>query len=201
MPLKSLEQGVLEYCDFPIPRTASEIADFLKGENPSFYPATKTARVAAFIRKKMLRKLIEENRIIEYSPNDDAWPEVRGFLKAYYLREGKPLPRKLPALYHVNFLPPIKTPPALNLRIATTLCPRLKARGDTLNPWEVLNLLFSYTENRDRIRFDLYKLDFDEKEREEIEKLLESSQQLATFFGNFPFMSHIGRARQFLARL
>ena len=209
-----VEKDVLEFCRYPVPRTPADIVRYLKQRHPDFYAKTPVNQVVKFVRKDVLVKLVSNSHFVQYLCNDNEWNKTRKLISYYFSKQVQNSPRKLTEAYQVNFLylsddaltfklPSFKE---INLDLNALLYPLTSARTYSNFSLNLLNLIYCYSkeETRDRIRIELYRLNFDDKEKNLLERMLEVSSNndsMKAFFGNFPFQPNIEKALDFMTEL
>jgi len=202
-------EKIIKFCRFPIPRTAIEVVKFLKNEVENFYPKSRPDLVIGFLRRNHFEELVAKNIIIEYSKNDLEWENIRAVMKHFLKNQGIAPPRKIFHLYQVNFLylqhtPHIYKLPVLkdiNFDLITLFFPLIKDKKIDNFFWNVLNLLYSCELERDKLKIELYRLNFSEKERDLLEKFMNYSAEFKTFFQSFPFKPDSDKAIEMLRML
>ena len=209
--IKEAESVVLEFCRFPIPRTPSQISLFLKKKLTTFFPRTPTPRTVGPLREKILNPLVKKGFILRYNPQDPSWMKARRLVTHYYSRSPQASPRKLSELYQTNFLCLVETPwlykvpsfAELNPDLVALLFNFTQSKKQKNYTWKLLNLFHSYNQDeyRDKIRIRIHHLNFSEKEKDLLEKMLDYSPELKYFFDDFPFNPSLPKALEFLEEL
>lgn len=202
-------QKIIEFCRFPIPRTPSEIIKFLKKEVKNFYPKSRPDLVVSFLKKNHLNELTTKNILVEYSIQDAHWKKTRAVMKHFHKSQATTVPRKVSSLHQTNFLylqhtPHIYKLPVLreiNLDLITLFYPLVRDKKIDNFFWGVLNFLYSCELERDKMKIELYKLDFSEKERGLLENFMNYSPEFNHFFKTFPFKPDSDKALEFLRML
>ena len=142
-------QKIIEFCRFPIPRTPTEIVNHLKKEVKDFYPKSRSNIVVRFLKQNHLEELVAKNILVEYFPSDSTWTSTRQLMKHFFKNQNLTVPRKVSALYQINFLylqhtPHIYKLPVLrdiNLDLITLFYPMIKDKKVDNFFWAVLNFL------------------------------------------------------------
>jgi hypothetical protein len=204
-----VNQKIIEFCRFPIPRTASEIIKFLKKEVKNYYPKSRPDLIVSFLRKNHLDELVAKNILVEYSIKDPNWKNTRALMKHFYTNQGITPPRKVSSLYQINFLYLQHTPNIyhlpvfkdINLELITLFYPLIKDKKIPNFFWEVLNFLLSYEKERDKIKIAMHQLNFSEKERDLLEKFAGYSGEFNSLFQTFPFKPDSDKAIEFMRML
>lgn len=202
-------QKIIEFCRFPIPRTPYETIRFLKKEVKNFYPKSRPDLVVNFLRRNHLEELVAKNILVEYSPKEPNWKNIRSLMKYFYKNQNMIPPRKVSSLYQINFLylqhtPHIYKLPVfkdINLDLITLFYPLSQGKKIQNFFWEILNFVYSAEKERDKIKIELYKLNFSEKERDLLEKFINYSPEFNLFFQSFPFKPDSDKALEFLRML
>ena len=204
------QDRILEVCRFPVPKSALHLVLTLK-DLDNFYQKTRTDKVVPLMRKYVLQDLINKDAIVEYTPQDAVWEKARRLVAHYYSKGPEPAPRKLNTLYQINFFHLANQPSTLTLTLSKETNLDLVAltygfvKDKTFEnfPFEILNLMYCYVtqELHDRVRTQVYGLDFTEKEQEQLEKLLGYGEELKELFEGLPFKPDIDRALTFLEKL
>jgi hypothetical protein len=202
-------QKIIEFCRFPIPRTATEIVRFLKKEVKDFYPKSRPDLIVRFLRQNHLEELVAKNILIEYSKEDQTWESMRKLMTHFFKNQNLTAPRKVSALYQINFLylqhtPHIYKLPILkdiNLDLITLFYPMIKDKKIDNFFWTVLNFIYSCELERDKMKIELYRLNFSEKERGLLENFMNYSAEFKSFFQSFPFKPDADKAIEMLKAL
>lgn len=197
-------------CRFPIPKSAQHLVLELKSID-TFYPHTRTDKVVPLMRTHVLQNLLNSGYIIEYTQQDAVWEKARKLVALYYAKRPEPTPRKLSALYQINFFhlvashqaPLFTLPKETNLDLVILAYPFVKDKTIENFPLEILNLMYCYLSPglHDKIRTRVYTLEFTEEEQDQLEKLLGYSEELKNIFESIPFKPDIERASVFLEKL
>jgi hypothetical protein len=204
-----VNQKIIEFCRFPIPHSPLEIVRFLKKEVKNFYPKSRPDLIVGFLRKNHLDELVAKNILVEYSLKDPNWKNTRALMKHFYTNQNLTPPRKVSALYQINFLylqhtPHIYQLPVfkdINLDLITLFYPLSNGKKIQNFLWEILNFICSCEKERDRMKIELYKLNFSDKERELLEGFMKYSPEFNSFFESFPFKPDSDRAVELLKQL
>ncbi len=199
-------QKIIEFCRFPIPRTSTELVNHLKKEVQDFYPKSRPDLVVKFLKRNHIEELVAKNILVEYSQSDSSWKSTRQLMKHFFKNQNLTAPRKIPSLFQINFLylqhtPHIYKLPILreiNLDLITLFYPIIKDKKIDNFFWNVLNFLYSCESERDKLKIELYRLNFSEKERDLLEKFMNYSSEFKTFFQSFPFKPDADKAIDFL---
>jgi len=202
-------EKIIEFCRFPIPRTPIEIIKVLKKEVQNYYPKSRPDVIMPFLRKNHLEELIAKNILVQYSINDSNWKNIRAVMKHFYTNQNITLPRKISSLYQVNFLylqhtPHIYKLPVLkdiNFDLIAIFYPFIKDKKIDNFFWAVLNFLYSCELERDKMKIELYRLNFSEKERGLLENFMNYSVEFKPFFQSFPFKPDSDKAIEMLRAL
>jgi len=202
-------QKIIEFCRFPIPRTPLEIVNHLKKEVKDFYPKSRPDLVVRFLRQNHLEELVAKNILVEYSIDDAIWKNIRVMMKHFHTSQNVAPPRKVSSLYQINFLylqhtPHIYKLPVLkdiNLDLITLFFPMIKDKKIDNFFWTVLNFLYSCELERDKMKIELYRLNFNEKERGLLENFMKYSSEFKFFFQSFPFKPDADKAVELLRML
>lgn len=213
--LAHAEHGALEFTRFPVPRTSSDIVRALKINDRDFYARTPPAQAVKFLRRDVLEPMVEKNFILRYSADDrEAWSRARSLLSYYYSRQDRPSPRKVTELYQANFLyfaddslafrlPSFKD---VNLDACALLFNHVRKKKFEHFGMDMLNLIqcYSNASMRDRVRIEIYRLSFEEKEKSTLLRTLDitsSSHLVQEFFNNFPFQPNLQKSLDFMTTL
>ena len=204
-----VNQKIIAFCRFPIPKSPIEIVRFLKKEVKNFYPKSRPDLVVAFLKRNHLEELVARNILVEYSLKDPSWPNTRAIMKHFYTSQNQSVPRRVSSLYQVNFLylqhtPHIYKLPVLkeiNQELITLFFPLIKDKKIDDFFWETLNFLLAYDKERDKMKIALYKLNFSEKERTLLEQFTNYAPEFSTFFKSFPFKPDSDKAIELLKGL
>jgi len=204
-----VNQKIIAFCRFPIPKSPIEIVRFLKKEVKNFYPKSRPDLVVAFLKRNHLEELVARNILVEYSLKDPSWPNTRAVMKHFYTSQNQSVPRRVSSLYQVNFLylqhtPHIYKLPVLreiNQELITLFFPLIKDKKIDDFFWETLNFLLAYDKERDKMKIALYKLNFSEKERTLLEQFTNYAPEFSTFFKSFPFKPDSDKAIELLKGL
>jgi hypothetical protein len=202
-------EKIIEFCRFPIPRPPIEIIKFLKKEVQNYYPKSRPDVIMPFLRKNHLEELIAKNILVQYSINDSNWKNIRAVMKHFYTNQNITLPRKISSLYQINFLylqhtPHIYKLPILkdiNFDLIAIFYPLIKDKKIDNFFWAMLNFLYSCELERDKMKIELYKLNFSEKERGLLENFMNYSTEFKSFFQSFPFKPDADKAIEMLRAL
>jgi hypothetical protein len=201
-----VNQKIIEFCRFPIPRTPIEIVKFLKKEVKDFYPKSRPDLVVSFLRRNHLEELVAKNILVQYSKGEQNWESIRQLMKHFLKNQNLTTPRKVSSLYQINFLylqhtPHIYKLPVLkdvNLDLITLFYPLIKDKKIDNFFWAVLNFLYACDVERDKLKIELYRLNFNEKERNLLENFMKYSSDFKPFFQSFPFKPDVDKAIDFL---
>ena len=204
-----VNQKIIAFCRFPIPKSPIEIVRFLKKEVKNFYPKSRPDLIVAFLKRNHLEELVARNILVEYSLKDPSWPNTRAIMKHFYTSQNQSVPRRVSSLYQVNFLylqhtPHIYKLPVLkeiNQELITLFFPLIKDKKIDDFFWETLNFLLAYDKERDKMKIALYKLNFSEKERTLLEQFTNYAPEFSTFFKSFPFKPDSDKAIELLKGL
>lgn len=207
------KQRILEFCRFPVPRSRSEISNYLKLSVPGFYPKSNSHRVSLFI-EDLIQDLANSGLIVDYTPNDSTWKNTRKLVSHYFNQNKRHSPRKLSKLYQTNIfclagsqyfsiLPVIKD---INLDLVALWYNFTKDK-ETEPQFEnffmqMLNLAYccSFPEIKSKFRIEIYQLDFTERERGLLERIFDYSEKITSKF-NIPFSPNAAAALEFLRML
>ncbi|NYZ80085.1 hypothetical protein H0N95_02435 [Candidatus Micrarchaeota archaeon] len=209
------ERNALEFTRFPVPRTSSDIVRALRINDKRFYAKTPTSQVVKLLRRNVLEPMIEKNLILQYSADDlETWPRARSLLSYFYSKQDRPSPRKVAELYQANFLyladdalafrlPAFKD---INLDACALLFNHVRKKEFKNFGFDMLNLIqcYSNASMRDRIRIEIYRLSFEEKEKSTLLRTLEvtsSSHLVQEFFNSFPFQPNLQKSLDFMTSL
>jgi hypothetical protein len=206
-----IESEVLNFCKFPVPRTSVEIVRYLKARDLSFYPKTEASQVVKFLKRDILDDLVDSGLILRYNSKQPQFERARKLLAYYYSKQPNVSPRKVQLLYQANFLnlgednffKTLPTFPEINLDVTALLYNLTKDKSFENFSFELINLIYCYLDpdNKDKIRLSLYTLDFTERERELIEKILEYNNIMQEFCNSIPMKPDVDRALDFLKSL
>ena len=186
---------MLEYCQFPIPRTRYMILGALKKEG--FWKNTPSRRAVSLLNPR-LEPLKERGLLLEYQPDNQRWNEMRALLKKYCTAQGLPRPRRVQKLYQTNFfysgremfLPVL---PEHNF-VLSALFSRFN-RPDNFG-MRALNLFLAYSRDPGRILAKAYSL-LEEEDAGVLEKALEESKNVLQEYA-IPFEPSVPDALSFL---
>ena len=205
-----INEEIIEFCRFPIPRTPIQIINHLKKSDSKFYQKTEASRVVSFLREKYLKNLEYNGILIKYNLDSKQWKRARYMVKYHYSKSPEKSPRKLTELYQINFLylkgnPEIGKLPAfsdINLDLVVLFYNFLNVSDIKFYTYELLNLFYSYSipEHRDKIRIQLYQLNFSEREQNILERALDYHPDFKEFFDELPFRPDPDRAIQLLTK-
>jgi hypothetical protein len=194
---------ITTFCASPVPRSASSIVKYLQGHG-DLPKKTRAAKAVPLLRERFLALLISENRILELTPSDPAWASAQGLSKHFNAIK----PRRIGALYQTNvfclqdtpgFAPPVVDKEA-NLQITALLSPFLKGKLLPAYSWNIWNLFWAYRDNRTRLRIEIYRLRYDDEDKERLEAALERGSELAGL-SDLPFKPDLEKAIAFLQLL
>lgn len=207
-------ESIIDFCKSPVPRTASQIVNWLKSTFPSFYPKSRTDLVVKFLHLYWLNELVKECKIMKFTPLDkEDWNKARGLMSHFSKQQQVKRPRKLSALYQTNFFLAGKNefslkPPALkelNLDMFALLS---RFRLSHLENFQLnlLNLLSCHAASagaeRDMVRLAVYASDagFTQEERDLLERFLELSgdERVKPLLNSIPFRPDPQKAVAFL---
>jgi hypothetical protein len=118
-------------------------------------------------------------------------------------------PRRIQALYQTNVFCTQETPlfapfpvdKETNLQLMALLMPFLQGKQLPAYAWSLLNLFWAYRENRTRLRIEVYRLRYEDEQKERLEAALEAGSGLAQAFDALPFKPNLERAVAFLQLL
>jgi len=205
---------IIEFCRFPVPKTAIDIVRFIKYNNSNFYAKTPDKLVVKFLRKNFLDYLVEKGILVKYSPDFDYWAKVRKFLSFYESKNKNKVTRKVNELYQINFfyfknnsflfkLPVLKE---VNLDLVVlfyNLLKNIKSEEFENFSFELINLLMIYRNEkfRDKLRLKIYDLNLEDKEINSFEKIFEYSLYMNEFFNKIPFKPYYEKGINFLEKL
>ncbi len=209
---------IIDFCRFPVPKTPIDIVRHLKGLDFGFYPGTPDKQVVKFLRTNYLNELVDNGLIVKYTFDSGSWKKARKLLSYYESGNKKKPTRKVSELYQINFLnffsnkdsfllkiPSFKE---INLDLVVLLYNSFKSvnkKSLRLSNFslELINLMMAYREEsvRDKIRIKLYNLNFNDKEIESFEKLLEYSLFMNDFFEKIPFNPNDSRALELIEKI